>query len=220
MNAENSTRVGIIGRGAIGMGAVGQFVAVAGNHVEAENLADLIETAKSRKVFYGTTGVGSSTHFAGALLADVAGIEMEPVHYPGGTDALLDIAGGRLDMYVGSVPQVLSSVQAGTVKPLAVTSETRSKALPDVPTVVEEGLEEAVFDIWWGVFTASGTPPEVVEKINAGINAVMTTPEAEAFLAKQGAMPRAMSVEAFTDHVHAEIAKWRKLATQHDIRVK
>src|SRR3546814_7910947 len=75
---------------------------------------------------------------------------------------------------------------------LAVTSETRSKALPDVPTVVEEGLEEAVFDIWWGVFTASGTPPEVVEKINAGINAVMTTPEAEAFLAKQGAMPRAM----------------------------
>src|SRR3546814_11713455 len=91
-------------------------------------------------------------------------------------------------MYVGSVPQVLSSVQAGTVKPLAVTSETRSKALPDVPTVVEEGLEEAVFDIWWGVFTASGTPPEVVEKINAGINAVMTTPEAEALLAKQGAM--------------------------------
>src|SRR3546814_14748596 len=101
---------------------------------------------------------------------------------------------------------------------LAVTSETRSKALPDVPTVVEEGLEEAVFDIWWGVFTASGTPPEVVEKINAGINAVMTTPEAEAFLAKQGAMPRAMSVEAFTDNVHAEIAKWRKLATQHAIR--
>src|SRR3546814_11743387 len=97
------------------MGAVGQFVAVAGNHVEAENLADLIETAKSRKVFYGTTGVGSSTHFAGALLADVAGIEMEPVHYPGGTDALLDIAGGRLDMYVGSVPQVLSSVQAGKI---------------------------------------------------------------------------------------------------------
>src|SRR3546814_11490767 len=80
-------------------------------------------------------------------------------------------------MYVGSVPQVLSSVQAGTVKPLAVTSETRSKALPDVPTVVAEGLEEAVFDIWWGVFTASGTPPEVVEKINAGINAGMTRSE-------------------------------------------
>src|SRR3546814_20867704 len=99
-----------------------------------------------------------------------------------------------------------------------MTSETRSKALPDVPTVVEEGLEEAVFDIWWGVFTASGTPPAVVEKINTGINAVMTTPEAEAFLAKQGAMPRAMSGEAFTDHVRAEIANCRTLATKHDIQ--
>src|SRR3546814_12238978 len=119
-------------------------------------------------------------------------------------------------MYVGSVPQVLSSVQAGTVKPLAVTSETRSKALPDVPTVVEEGLEEAVFDIWWGVFTASGTPPEVVEKINAGINAVMTTPEAEAFLAKQGAMPGAMRAQRCTEPGPAQSAKGGKRATQHN----
>lgn len=204
----------------IGMGALGQFVVVSGNHLQANNLSDLIETAKSKKVFYGTTGVGSSTHFAGALLADVAGIQMEPVHYPGGTDALLDIAGGRLDLYVGSVPQVLSSVQAGTAKPLAVTSDSRSATLPDVPTVVEEGLEEAVFDIWWGVFTAAGTPPDVVEEINAAINEVMTTPEAEAFLAKQGAAPREMSVQEFANHVHSEIAKWRALAAQHDIRIK
>src|SRR3546814_14180809 len=91
------------------MGAVGQFVAVAGNHVEAENLADLIETAKSRKVFYGPTGVGSSTHFAGALLADVAGIEMEPVPYPAGPERLRELAGGRRDVSVGSVPQVSSA---------------------------------------------------------------------------------------------------------------
>src|SRR3546814_9981498 len=102
----------------IGMGAVGQFVAVAGNHVEAENLADLIETAKSRKVFYGTTGVGRSTHFAGALLADVAGTELAAVHHPGGYDALLEFVVGRLDHFGGSVHQVLSSVQAGTGEPL------------------------------------------------------------------------------------------------------
>ena len=106
----------------VGMGALGQFVVVVGDSVKATNLEEFIEEAKSRKVFYGTTGVGSSTHFASALLSDVAGIEMEPVHYPGGTDALLDIAGGRLDMYLGSVPQVLSSVQSGTARPLVVTS--------------------------------------------------------------------------------------------------
>jgi tripartite-type tricarboxylate transporter receptor subunit TctC len=202
----------------VGMGALGQFVVVVGNRVEADNLEGFVEEAKSRKVFYGTTGVGSSTHFGAALLSDVAGIEMEPVHYPGGTDALLDIAGGRLDMYVGSVPQVLSSVEAGTARPLVVISETRAAALPDVPSVVEAGLPDAVMDIWWGVFTTAGTPPEVVEEINTAINAVMSTPEAAAFLELQGAAPRPMSVEEYTEFVHSEIEKWTTLAQEHNIK--
>lgn len=202
----------------VGMGALGQFVVVVGDRVKATNLAEFIEEAKSRKVFYGTTGVGSSTHFGAALLSDVAGVAMEPVHYPGGTDALLDIAGGRLDMYVGSVPQVLSSVEAGTARPLVVISETRAVALPDVPTVVEDGLPDAVMDIWWGVFTTAGTPPEVVEEINSAINAVMGTPEAAAFLDKQGAAARPMSVQEYTDFVHSEIAKWTELAETHHIK--
>lgn len=202
----------------VGMGALGQFVVVVGDRIEAETLDDFIEAAKAETVFYGTTGVGSSTHFGAALLSDVTGIDMEPVHYPGGTDALLDIAGGRLDMYVGSVPQVLSSVEAGTARPLVVISETRAAALPDVPTVVEAGYPDAVMDIWWGVFTTAGTPPEVVEEINSAINAVMSTPEAEAFLEQQGAAPSPMSVEEYTDFVHSEIAKWTALAEAHDIR--
>lgn len=202
----------------VGMGALGQFVVVVGDRVEATDLGGFIEEAKGRKVFYGTTGVGSSTHFGAALLSDVAGIEMEPVHYPGGTDALLDIAGGRLDMYVGSVPQVLPSVEAGTARPLSVISETRATALPDVPTVVEAGLPDAVMDIWWGVFTTAGTPPEVVETINSAINTVMSKPEAAEFLEKQGAAPRPMSVEEYTAFVHSEIAKWTELAEEHDIK--
>lgn len=202
----------------VGMGALGQFVVVVGNQVEATNLEEFIGEAMSRKVFYGTTGVGSSTHFAAALLSDVAGIEMEPVHYPGGTDALLDLAGGRLDMYVGSVPQVLPTLEAGTGRPLVVISETRAAALPDVPTVVEAGLSDAVMDIWWGVFTTAGTPPEVVEEVNTAINAVMSTPEAAAFLEQQGAAPRPMSVEEYTQFVHDEMAKWTALADAHDIK--
>ena len=202
----------------VGMGALGQFVVVVGDRVKAKNLGEFIEEAKSRQVFYGTTGVGSSTHFAAALLSDVAGIEMEPVHYPGGTDALLDIAGGRLDMYLGSVPQVLSSVESGTARPLVVTSETRAAALPGVPTVIEDGYPDAVMDIWWGVFTTAGTPPEVVEEINSAINAVMGTPEAAAFLEKQGAAARPMSVEEYTAFVHSEIEKWTALAQDHGIK--
>ncbi|MFC7706312.1 Bug family tripartite tricarboxylate transporter substrate binding protein [Plastorhodobacter daqingensis] len=204
----------------VGMGALGQFVVVTGNHMEVDTIEELFEKARNETVFYGTTGVGSSTHFAAALLSSVADVEMEPVHYPGGTDALLDIAGGRLGLYVGSVPQVLSTVEAGNAKPLVVTSANRSQALPDVPTIVEEGYEDAVFDIWWGVFAPGGTPDEIIEEINGAINEVMGSPEAAAFLEQQGAAPSPMSVEEFTNRVHSEVAMWRELAEQHNIQAE
>ncbi|MBS7706903.1 Bug family tripartite tricarboxylate transporter substrate binding protein [Chelatococcus asaccharovorans] len=202
----------------VGMGALGQMVIVTGSRVPVNNLADLAKAAKTQKIFYGTTGVGSSTQFAGELLNDVAGIKMEPVHYKGGTDALVDMAGGRLDVYVGTVTQVLSSVASNKAKPIAIASKTRSKAMPDVPTVAEAGFAGAEADIWWGVFAPSGTPDAVVTKINQGINTVMGSPEATEFLAKHGAMPAAMSVAAFGDHVTKELAKWRELAVKHNIK--
>ncbi|MBS7701036.1 MULTISPECIES: tripartite tricarboxylate transporter substrate-binding protein [unclassified Chelatococcus] len=204
----------------VGMGALGQMVIVTGSRVPTSNLADLVKAAKTQKVFYGTTGVGSSTQFAGELLNDVAGIKMEPVHYKGGTDALVDMAGGRLDVYVGTVTQVLSSVTSNKAKPVAIASKTRSKALPDVPTVAEAGFAGAEADIWWGVFAPSGTPDAVVTKINQGINKVMASQEATEFLAKHGAMPAEMSVAEFSDHVTKELAKWRELAVKHNIKAE
>lgn len=202
----------------VGMGALGQMVIVTGSRVPVGNLTELTKAAKAQKIFYGTTGVGSSTQFAGELLNDVADIKMEAVHYKGGTDALVDMAGGRLDVYVGTVTQVLSSVASDKAKPLAIASKTRSKALPDVPTVAEAGFAGAEADIWWGVFAPSGTPDAIVTKINQGINTVMGSAEATEFLAKHGAMPTAMSVAEFSDHVTKELAKWRELATKHNIK--
>lgn len=201
----------------VGMGAIGQMVIVTGSRVPMPTLGDLIKQAKSQKIFYGTTGVGSSTQFAAELFSDVAGIKMQPVHYKGGTDALVDMAGGRLDVYVGTVTQVLSSVANKTAMPVAIVSKTRSKALPDVPTVAEAGAAGAETDLWWGVFTAAKTPKPVVAKINEGINAVMTTPESADFLSKHGAIPEKMSVDQFSKLVSSELARWKELAKTHNI---
>lgn len=201
----------------VGMGAIGQMVIVTGSRVPMPTLADLVKQAKSQKIFYGTTGVGSSTQFAAELFSDVAGIKMQPVHYKGGTDALVDMAGGRLDVYVGTVTQVLSSVANKTATPIAIVSKSRSKALPNVPTVAEAGAPGAETDLWWGVFVASKTPKDVVAKINNGINAVMTTPESTEFLAKHGAIPEKMSVDEFSKLVSSELARWKGLAKAHNI---
>lgn len=201
----------------VGIGALGQMVIVTGDKLGATDLKGLVDAAKSGGVFYGTTGVGSSTHFAAALFSDVIGAEMEPVHYPGGTDALIDVAGGRLDVYFGTVAQALSSIEGGKVKGLAVTSVNRAGALPDVPTVSEAGFPGTEVENWWGVFAPAATPEPIVEKINATITEVMTSPEAEDFLTRQGALPAKMTVPEFQEYVSSEIAKWRELATEHGI---
>lgn len=201
----------------VALGALGQMVIITGSRTPMPTLADLVKQAKAQKLFYGTTGVGSSTQFAAELFSGVAGIKMQPVHYKGGADALVDLAGGRLDVYVGTVTQVLPIVSSKTATAVAVAGKTRSTALPDVPTVAEAGVPGAEADNWWGVFTAAKTPTAVVTKLNEGINTVMATPESAEFLAKHGAIPSKMTVDEFTKHVSSELAKWKELARTHDI---
>lgn len=204
----------------VAIAALGQMVIVTGPKLAVTDLAGMVDKAKAEGLFYGTTGVGSSTQFAAALFSDVVGLKFEPVHYPGGTDALIDIAGGRLDVYFGTVAQALSQIEAGNVTAIAVTSATRASALPDVPTVAEAGFPGTEMDNWWGVFAPAGTPPDVLEALNAAITETMTSDAAGEFLAKQGAIPTKMTLPEFAAHVGSEIAKWRQLAESHGIKAE
>ncbi len=204
----------------VGIGALGQMVIVTGPKMGVTDLAGFVDKARAEGIFYGTTGVGSSTQFAAALFGDVVGLEFEPVHYPGGTDALIDIAGGRLDVYFGTVAQALSQIEAGKVTAIAVTSAQRADALPDVPTVAEAGFPGTEMDNWWGVFAPAGTPQPVLEQLNAAITGAMTSDAAAEFLSRQGAIPAGMTQPEFAAHVASEIAKWRELAETHGIRAE
>lgn len=199
----------------VAMAALGDRVVVTGTRSPVTTLAELATTARAGKLFYGTTGVGSSTQFDTEFLSDALGIEMEPVHYKGGTDALIDLAGGRLDVYVGSVSQVLSVNESGGGEIIAVMSKERARALPDVPTVAEAGFPGAETYIWWGVFAPAETPPEVTETINAGVREVMAGPAATEFLERNGFLPpEPLSVAEFTGHVHDELARWKALVAR------
>ena len=197
--------------------ADGQLVVVTGSRVPMATVGDLVREAKSQTIFYGATGPASTPTFLAKQLSDVTGIEMEAANYKGGAEALVDLVGRRIDVYIGTVTAVLSAVQAGTATPVAVLGASRSPLLPDVPTIAEAGYPEAAATVWFGVFGPAGMPEEVVEKLNADIGAVMSTPEAADLLAKQGADPAPLSVAEFEDLVRSELARWKGLAEQYEI---
>lgn len=195
----------------VAMAARGDMVFVSGSRVPMNSLHDLVREANSDTIFYGTTGVGSLTHLTAELFSTVAGIKMEPVHYSGGTDALVDIAGGRLDLYAGSTTQVMSTVENDMATPLAVLSNERAIIMPEVSTAREQGFDNADVDLWWGVFVPADTPADVVNQLNADIQTVFGTDKAKKFLATQGTVPFEMSVEEFSAHYQSEIVKWKNL---------
>ena len=201
----------------VGMVAIGDQFVLAGSRVSLSSLQDLQKQAKAQTVFYATTGVGANPHFAGELLNDILGIRMQAVHYQGGAPAMTDLGGGRVDLYFATATEV----QRGIGTPIAVMSEQRSAALPQVPTVAETGFPNALFGWWGGMFAPPGTPKAVVAKINEDILTVMSSPEAAKFLEQQGFRPPSkMSVDDFTRHVASEIEKWGMLADRHGIRAK
>ena len=200
-----------------GVVALGDRVAVASTDISS--MQQLAEMAEGETVFYGTSGLGGSAHFDTLRLSEAMGIQtqMEPVHYQGGTDALLDVAGGRVSLYLGSATQVLPSVEGGLVNALAVLSDERSPALPDVPTIAEAGYPGAESYIWWATFVPAGTPGEVVAEISSGIDAVMHTPETEEFLARLGARPANISVAEFETQVADEVQMFIDLADEYGL---
>lgn len=199
----------------IAMASDGDMVVLAGAGV-ATTLDELKAAAGAQQLFYGTPGLGTIAHLASELLSDAQGIEMTPVHYQGGTEVITDLGGGRIGVYVCGINDALKGV--GT--PLAIMSETRSVAFPDVPSTAELGLTDAFAKIWLGVFGPAGLPLDLAEKINRDIVSVMSTPEAVAFLQLQGAAPSAMTPAELTDYVGAELAKWADLAQRHDIKAQ
>ena len=153
-------------------------ILVVGNTSPARNVRELIALAKARpgKITFGTASVGSAQHFSTEIFMQQAGIDLLHVPYKGGAPALVDLMGGQIDMLFDTSPTALPYAKSGKLRALAITSRQRSPLLPDVPTMREAGLPEFEVVTWTGIAAPAGTPPAVVDKLNAAIKAALQGP--------------------------------------------
>ena len=168
---------------------------------------------------YASSGNGSSTHLAAELFRMLAKIDLLHVPYKGGGPALINLLGGQVSMYIGSLPASLPHVRSRRLKALAVTSAARANALPDVPTAIEAGIAGYEYVGWYGLLAPAGTPAAVIERLNAETNKILRQAAIVEKLAADGAQPVGGTPAQFADHIRNEISKWAGVVKYARMRV-
>lgn len=178
--------------------------------VPLKTLADFTAYVKAnpKKLFYGSTGNGSSMHLAAGLYMQRTGTEMQHVPYNSVPKALNDILTGDIQLMFQLVPGVLGLVKSGKLRAIALMADRRFEALPDVPTFAEAGLPGLATGTWFGFLAPVGTPPAVVARMNAEVNKVLRDPAVRAKLVEMGMEPGGGTPKEFADFWDREIARW------------
>jgi tripartite-type tricarboxylate transporter receptor subunit TctC len=192
------------------------FLLVANPNKPYQTTAELIAYAKEHPgtVTYASSGTGTPQHLAGVLLEQLSGTKLLHVPYKGVAPSISALLADQIDIGFVGLPIGFSHVQAGKLRPLAVSSSVRSDAVPEVPTVGEtKDLGVEAFDLtqWFGIWAPAGTPNDIVQKIQQDIAAVLQLPQLRATLLKQGAEPSGMPTAEFEAFVKAERAKFGKI---------
>jgi len=184
-------------------------------------LKELVAYARDnpRKISFGSAGTGTFTHLAVELLKLESGIEVVHVPYRGAAPAVNDLLGGHIGMIVLDVAVLLPHIRTGAIKVLAVTSATRSDALPDVPTTAEAGFKTVLSDNWYGLIAPAGLPAEVADKLRKSAISALRSDELKKQFETQQAVPSPTTSEEFVAFVEAERAKWEPVVTAVGIRL-
>ncbi len=177
--------------------------------VPAKNMAEFVALAKEKpgQINYGSGGVGTTGHLAGALLENMAGIRMTHVPYKGAGPAATDLIGGQIQMLFTSAVNALQHSRTGRVRVLAVTTARRSAAMPEVPTIAESALPGYELMTWYGVLSASGTPRDIVARLNREIASVVKLPEVQEKLAVDGVEAATGTPEQFAALIKTEMTR-------------
>ena len=180
--------------------------------VPVKTVPEFIAYAKANpgKINLASGAIGSSIHMSGELFKMMTGLDMVPVHYRGSAPMLTDLLGGQVQVTFDNMPSSIEHIRAGKLRALAVTTTTRSQVLPDVPVLADfvPGYEASA---WFGVGVPTGTPADIVEKLNKEINAGLADPKIKARLADMGGMVLAGSPADFGKLIAEETEKWAKV---------
>ena len=184
------------------------------------SVTELIDYARKNpgKVSYGSTGIGSSNHLSMELFKSMAGIDLLHVPYKGSAPMVNDMLGEHIDIAFDNTPNVLPQVKGEKLRALGVSSKARSALAANVPTVSEAGVPGYEVTVWFGIVGPAGMRPEIVQKLNAEMNAIFKTNDVKRRFVDQGVDPVGGTPSQFAEHIRAEIQKWAKVVKDANIQ--
>jgi tripartite-type tricarboxylate transporter receptor subunit TctC len=197
----------------IGMVATAPHVLVVPRKIAANTVAELLGQARANpgRMNYASAGIGTTFHFCAEMFKDETGTNIIHVPYKGGGPALLDTLSGQVDMSFPTLSAALPHVKAGTLKALAVTSATRAKLLPDVPTMQEAGVTGFEFTQWLALLAPAGTPQPIVMRLSSALNAALGSKDVADKFAQQGFEPFTTSPEQTRKFLANEVQRYARL---------
>jgi len=198
------------------------YVMVSAGNGPYKSLKALLDAAKAKpgELAYASAGLGTSTHLASEYLLGLAGVRMIHVPFKGSPEALQDVLGGRSAFYMAPVNVALGLLKDGKLNPLGVSTASRAEVLPDVPTLAGQGLPGYEVTLWFGMWAPAATPPQVVQKLNTAVNAIVFEPPVREQFSKLGIQPAPMKLEEFARFVRSEIEVYRKIVQAANIQLQ
>lgn len=207
---------------AVGLHSWLSYALVVNSNATIKTFADLTARAKaeSGKLTYATIGNGTTSHLLVAMLMQRTGMKLTHIPYKGSGQAQGDLMGGQVDMTFDTLVSVLPHVKAGKLRALAVSTETRSKMAPDIPTLNELGVTGFNAGAWLGMLAPTGTPKPIVNKLNRELNAVLDEPETQKRLLALGAEILKGTPEEFAAYLKSEHDRWGKLVHETGAKIE
>ena len=198
------------------------YVLVVDPSLPVTSVPQLIALVKSRpgKMNYASAGNGSTHHFCGELLKSMSGIDMLHIPYKGSPPAIAGLLGGEVSLMFANLTDIGSQIKGGKVKPLAVTTSTRARLLPELPTLSEGGLAGFEITSWFGLLAPAGTPAPIVTRLNAETNKVLARADVRDTLGAQGLEVAPGTPEQFAAHIKSEIAKFTRIGKAAGIKAE
>lgn len=197
-------------------------VIVVNDKVPAKNIQEFIALAKKEpgKLNYGSAGAGTAHHLIGAMFNLQAGVDIVHIPYKGSSPAVADLVSGQVQLMFDTVSSALPQIKAGKTRALAVTTKTRSSALPDVPTLNETVLPGFDVGTWFGILAPSATPPDIVAKLSNEIIKIVKTPEMQKQLLDMGSEPIGSTSEQMKTQINKELDEFGTLTKKIKLTVE
>ena len=190
--------------------------------VPAKTVKELVQLARKNpgKLNYGSGGIGTTTHLAPELLKSLEKINIVHIPYKGSGLALIGLASGQVDMEILAVPAAVGQINAGRVRALAVLSPQRATQLPNVPTAKESGYPDFDISVWYGILAPTGTPREIISRLNAELNKVVSAPDMKEKFLVNGVDPLGGTPEQFAEFIRSESLRFGKVIKEAGIRAE